>query len=137
MRSKRLQREIDDLVAQGWRIEDEDRDRVVMVDREFGSLASHVVVALLTFWWTMGLGNVVWGAYKYVSNSRRRVLWEDIAGCPDCGASLEDRPRDGPTADGGVLCPACEAVVSEGSQYCRVCGVKLSDVSTPERSENE
>ncbi|QFU83450.1 zinc ribbon domain-containing protein [Natronorubrum aibiense] len=151
MRSKRLQREIDDLVAQGWRIEDEDRDRVVMVNREFGSLASHVVVALLTFWWTMGLGNVVWGAYNYVSNSRRRVLWEDTAGCPDCGAavsadatycpdcgaSLEDRPRDGPTADGGVLCPACEAVVSEGSQYCRVCGVKLSDVSTPERSENE
>ncbi|MHC3439630.1 zinc ribbon domain-containing protein [Natrialbaceae archaeon A-gly3] len=135
MRSKRLQREVDDLVAQGWRIEDENADRVVMVDREFGSLFSHVLVAILTIWWTFGLGNVVWGAYNYVNRSRRRVLWEDGAGCPNCGADVSEDaaycPSCGndlePTSDEGVTCPECEAVVSSGSRYCQACGSKLAD----------
>ncbi|ELY78314.1 hypothetical protein [Natrinema pallidum] len=59
MRSNRLQREIDDLVSRGWTIEEETPDRVVMVDREFGSVLSHVLVAVLTVWFSMGLGNVV------------------------------------------------------------------------------
>ncbi|WP_440765449.1 zinc ribbon domain-containing protein [Natronorubrum sp. DTA7] len=141
MRSTRLQRQIDDLVAQGWKIEDEDRDRVVMVDREFGSVGSHILVAILTIWWTMGIGNVLWGAYNYVSNSRRRVLWEETTGCPSCGADvsvdaeycpscgedLEDRvDREAGNGD-KMPCPECDAVVTEGSRYCRSCGTKLAD----------
>lgn len=110
MRSEQLRREITELVAQGWTIEDEGRDRVVMVNRTFGSVASHIVIAILTIWWTMGLGNILWGAYNYVANSRRQVLWEHTTRCPNC-----------------------EAVVSEGSRYCRACGTKLEDVmDTPE-----
>ncbi|WP_440769293.1 zinc ribbon domain-containing protein [Natronorubrum sp. DTA28] len=141
MRSTRLQRQIDDLVAQGWKIEDEDRDRVVMVDREFGSVGSHILVAILTVWWTMGIGNVLWGAYNYVSNSRRQVLWEETTGCPACGADvsvdaaycrscgedLETRV-DREVGDGDKMpCPECDAVVTEGSRYCRSCGTKLAD----------
>lgn len=138
MRSRQLQREIDDLVSRGWRIEKESDDRVVMVDREFGSLGSHLVVALLTFWWTMGLGNVAWGAYKYVTDSRRRVLWEEDLGCPNCGADVApddaycpscgaDLDDVGPTVAEGTTCPECDAVVSEGSRYCRNCGTKLAE----------
>ena len=135
MRSKRLQREVDDLVAQGWRIEDENADRVVMVDREFGSLFSHVLVAILTIWWTFGLGNVVWGAYNYVNRSRRRVLWEDGDRCPSCGRAVSEGATYCPscggdlesTSDEGITCPECEAIVSPGSRYCRACGTKLAD----------
>jgi RNA polymerase subunit RPABC4/transcription elongation factor Spt4 len=137
MRSERLQREIDDLVAQGWKIEDEGRDRVVMVDREFGSVASHILVAILTIWWTMGIGNVLWGAYNYVSRSRRQVLWEGRSRCPDCGADVSEDAAYCPSCgtdvetasvDGtGLACPNCEAVVLEGSRYCRTCGTKLAD----------
>ncbi|ELY37859.1 zinc ribbon domain-containing protein [Natronorubrum tibetense] len=141
MRSTRLQRQIDDLVAQGWKIEDEDRDRVVMVDREFGSVGSHILVAILTVWWTMGIGNVLWGAYNYVSNSRRQVLWEETTGCPSCGADvsvdaaycrscgedLEARMDRAAGAGDTMPCPECDAVVAEGSRYCRSCGTKLAD----------
>lgn len=104
MRSKRLQRQVDDLVAAGWRIEDENRDRIVMVDREFGSVGSHVLVALFTVWWTMGLGNVLWAAYNYVSNSRRRVLWEETSVCPSCGTDVTVDAR---------YCPLCGVDVAE------------------------
>lgn len=140
MRSKRLQREIEDLVAQGWRIEDEDRDRVVMVNREFGSLGSHLVVALLTLWWSMGLGNLAWGAYKYVTESQRRVLWEDGTGCPNCGATVADDDAYCPncgadlartaTSSETVTCPNCEAVVTEGSRFCPSCGENLADATS-------
>lgn len=137
MHSNRLQREVDDLVAQGWRIEEETPDRVVMVDRAFGSAVSHVLVALLTFWFTMGIGNVVWAAYNYVSKSQRRVLWEDAEGCPACGAdvpaSADYCPSCGedlaavPESNGGLACPECDAMVSDGSRYCPACGTRLAD----------
>lgn len=135
MRSKRLQREVDELVAKGWRIESEDRDRVVMVDREFGSFGAHLIIAVFTFWWTMGLGNLAYGAYEYFSNSRRRVLWEDGVGCPNCGAEVAEGASYCPscgtdvetTETNGVPCPECDAVVREGARYCSACGAKLSE----------
>ncbi|QSW98541.1 zinc ribbon domain-containing protein [Haloterrigena alkaliphila] len=136
MHSKRLQREIDDLIAQGWTIDEEAPDHVVMVDREFGSLLSHLLVALLTFWFSMGVGNVVWGAYNYVSNSRRRVLWEE-RDCPNCGAAVSSAARYCPDCgedlatardqERTVACPDCEAMVAEGSRYCPNCGTTLAD----------
>ncbi|WP_339103997.1 zinc ribbon domain-containing protein [Haloterrigena salinisoli] len=136
-RSTRLQREIDELVARGWTIEEEAPDHVVMIDRAFGSLVSHLLVAILTFWFSMGLGNVVWAAYNYVANSERRVLWEDGRECPNCGASASaeaaycpdcgEELGSGLDAGATVSCPDCEAVVDAGSRYCPNCGTRLAD----------
>jgi len=136
MRSKRIQREIDDLVAQGWRIEEETPDRVVMVDRKYGSVGSHILVALLTFWFSLGVGNVVWAAYNYVANSQRRVLWDDGDACPGCGAAVPatadycpscgEALESGVDPTGAITCPDCAAVVTDGSRYCPACGATLS-----------
>ena len=32
---------------------------------KFGSIKAHAVVAVLTFWWTAGIGNLIYGAYQY------------------------------------------------------------------------
>ncbi|WP_187432961.1 PH domain-containing protein [Natronococcus pandeyae] len=37
---------------------------------KFGSLKLHVVIALLTIWWTFGLGNLAYGGYKYYKFKR-------------------------------------------------------------------
>lgn len=138
MRSARLQREIDEMITRGWRIEEEDRDRVVMVDREFGSLGSHLLVALLTIWWSMGVGNVLWAAYNYVTKTRRRVLWEDGVGCPNCGAAVDedaaycwscgtDLETTTASGAGSTVCPECETVLEERARYCRNCGTRVAE----------
>lgn len=70
-------RRVTELVESGWRIESEADDRVTLVDREFGSLAAHLLIAVLTIWWTMGVGNLLYGAYKYLADSERTVVWKD------------------------------------------------------------
>ncbi|WP_137283713.1 zinc ribbon domain-containing protein [Halorussus salinisoli] len=100
-RTERLQRQIDDAIADGWRIESETPERVVLVKRNFGSLGVHLIIALLTGWWSFGVINLVYGAYKYLNDSQRRVLREGEA-CPECGAS-----------------------VSPSATYCQNCGTEL------------
>lgn len=77
MRSERSRREIEDALATGWRIESETPERVVLVDRQFGDIGVHLIIALLTAWWTMGLGNVAYAAYKYFNDTKRRIVWSD------------------------------------------------------------
>lgn len=103
MRSERLQRRIDDAIAEGWRIESETSERVVLVKRTVGDLGVRLVLAVLTAWWSFGLVNVVYGAYKYFDGARRQVLRNTDA-CPECGAS-----------------------VAAGANYCGNCGTELVD----------
>lgn len=103
-RSERLQREIDAAITEGWKIETETPERVVLVKRNFGTLGVHLLLAVLTGWWSFGFVNLAYGAYKYVNDSRRRVL-RDTAACPECGSS-----------------------VPMGASYCQNCGTDVSGV---------
>ncbi|UPV72952.1 zinc ribbon domain-containing protein [Halorussus limi] len=100
-RSENLQREIDDAIARGWKIESETPERVVLVKRNVGNLAVHLILAVLTGWWSFGLVNLVYGGYKYLNDAQRRVVREGTA-CPECGAS-----------------------VSPDASYCQNCGTEL------------
>lgn len=140
MRSEQLQRQVDELIVAGWRIEEETPERVVLVKREYGDLALHLIIFLLTFW-TGGIVNVIYGAYRYV-NSPKRVLRAEGRSCSECGSNVPsganycpecgtEAPADRPTAgaDGELLtCPECGSAVAEGSKYCSSCGVELATV---------
>ncbi|WP_435180022.1 zinc ribbon domain-containing protein [Halorussus sp. AFM4] len=112
-RSENLQREIDDLIARGWRIESETPERVVMVKRNVGSLGVHLLLAILTGWWSFGLVNLVYGGYKYLNDSQRRVIREGTS-CPECGAS-----------------------VAPDASYCQNCGTELLDVEAAGVTETD
>lgn len=94
-------RRVTELVEAGWRIEAETADRVTLVNREVGSAAGHLLVAVLTIWWTMGVGNLLYGAYKYLADSERTVVWKDGPEEPDDRAATELPAGDaGGDADG-------------------------------------
>lgn len=72
-----LQRKVDDAKIEGWKVDKEQGDRVVMMKPNYGSLGGHALIALLTVWWTLGIGNALYAAYKYFTDSDKRVLRVD------------------------------------------------------------
>jgi predicted RNA-binding Zn-ribbon protein involved in translation (DUF1610 family) len=66
-------RRLEDYLARGWSIEREFDDRVVLVNRGFGSLVPHI--ALVFF--TQGIGNLVYAWYCYGPGAPRRELRVD------------------------------------------------------------
>ncbi|WP_148859090.1 zinc ribbon domain-containing protein [Natronococcus pandeyae] len=72
-----LERRVAAAMADGWELEHDFGDHVVMVRRTVGGVNDHLVVAALTIWWTMGLGNALYGLYRYVGDAERMVLRAD------------------------------------------------------------
>ena len=76
-RSESYRREVTAKVESGWRIDEETLDRVTLVQREFGSLGIHLIIAILTIWWAMGIPNLLYAAYRYFIGSQRTIVWKD------------------------------------------------------------
>lgn len=74
-----LERRVTAAMADGWELEHDFGDHAVMVRRTVGGVNDHLVVAALTIWWTMGLGNALYGLYRYVGDAERMVLRADQA----------------------------------------------------------
>ncbi|SDJ64561.1 zinc ribbon domain-containing protein [Natronorubrum texcoconense] len=72
-----LEHRIATALQDGWELEHDFGDHAVMVKRSFGSRDEHLVVALITVWFTMGIGNALYGAYRYVGDAERMVLRTD------------------------------------------------------------
>ena len=56
----------DDYITQGYAVKNEGENTTLMGKSYWGSLSMHLVVALFTVWWTLGIGNLVYalGAHK-------------------------------------------------------------------------
>lgn len=72
-----LQTKIDDKRVEGWSLHAEQGDRAVMVKRHYGGIGGHVLIALLTLWWTLGLGNIAYAAYHYFGRPDKIVVRDD------------------------------------------------------------
>ncbi|MFC6716763.1 hypothetical protein ACFQGT_17080 [Natrialbaceae archaeon GCM10025810] len=79
-RSDTYRREVTAKVESGWQIEEETRDRVTLVRREFGDPGIHLIVAIFTIWWAMGVPNLLYAAYRYFTGSQRTVVWKNVTG---------------------------------------------------------
>lgn len=71
--TEELQRKIEDAQIEGWTLSQEQTERAVLVRRKYGSLSAHVLIFLLTFW-TFGLGNLIYMAYKYFVDYEKKVV---------------------------------------------------------------
>lgn len=68
-----LRRRVEDLTIEGWEVEHDYGDRVVLVDRGFGSWGVHAILAVFTG----GLGNVAYAWYNYSPGADRIELRSD------------------------------------------------------------
>ena len=70
-------REVKRKVELGWQIEDETPERITLVKREYGNPGVHIVIALFTIWWLLGVPNLLYAAYKYFTGSKRTIVWKE------------------------------------------------------------
>lgn len=63
-------REVKMYIANGWDIKEETPE-YFLLKRNEATLGGHVLVFLLTFWFTLGLGNVV---YWLVNSKKKKIL---------------------------------------------------------------
>lgn len=96
-RRQRLEDKIAMATSDGWELEYDFGDRAVVSRRSVGSLDDHVLVGLLTLWWTMGLGNVLYGIYAYSEKPERMVLHPEATSDP----TLENETR--PSSSSHIL----------------------------------
>jgi len=59
-----MEKTIDDFKTQGYKIKSEGERSTMLKKHTWGSGSGHIVVAALTVWWTLGIGNVVYAIYK-------------------------------------------------------------------------
>lgn len=76
MTSPRLERRIGQEAINGWRLTSIEGDRAVLKRSSFGSTLGHVLIAVLTVWWSFGLLNLVYAAYAYHTHSEYKVVDE-------------------------------------------------------------
>jgi hypothetical protein len=71
-----FRREVLDMLFEGWEIEEAHRDRVEMVDRDYGSFSNHCLVLGSTAWITFGFGNVAYALYRYFYKADHKLIWD-------------------------------------------------------------
>ncbi|AFO56164.1 hypothetical protein NJ7G_0915 [Natrinema sp. J7-2] len=59
-----MERVIDDYITQGYQVKSQGERSARVKDKDWGSALGHLIVAALTLWWTLGIGNVAYAAYK-------------------------------------------------------------------------
>lgn len=54
----------EDFLTRGYKVKNEGQNSTLVKKLTWGSGSGHLVVAALTVWWTIGLGNVAYAIYK-------------------------------------------------------------------------
>lgn len=75
---KSFQKYIDRKTREGWTVIDKSESKVTLRKRGFGSLKAHILLLILTAWWTFFLGNIMYAVYKYVRGTTNVITENDI-----------------------------------------------------------
>ena len=61
---REMERVIDDYITQGYNVKSQGERSALVKEKDWGTALGHIVVAVLTIWWTLGLGNIAYAGYK-------------------------------------------------------------------------
>lgn len=59
---------LDEFITQGYKVEASGETNMIVKKSTWGSLSGHLLVALLTVWWTFGIGNLVYALAVHKSD---------------------------------------------------------------------
>lgn len=71
---KELEEQVDDKVTEGYSLESKTSNQAILVKNEFGRAFWHVVIFLLTAWWSLGLGNLVYLSFNYFARKKELII---------------------------------------------------------------
>lgn len=66
---KEFERTIDDHLVKGYKIQKKQETVAKLKLKDYGSLQMHILIGVLTFWWTVGIGNIVYALIRYLTAS--------------------------------------------------------------------
>lgn len=72
-----MERSIDEFITRGYRLKSQGERSAKLKDRDWGEAEVHVIIALLSAWWTFGLSNVLYALYRYVNADEVLIKVED------------------------------------------------------------
>jgi hypothetical protein len=65
---KELEAVRDDYITQGYSVKNEGLNTTILNKSSWGTLSGHILVALFTIWWTLGIGNLVYALIVHKSD---------------------------------------------------------------------
>lgn len=68
---------VDDFVTQGHEVIEQGERTTLLRKKSWGSFLGHTIVALLTIWWTFGVGNLVYALIAHYTAEKIMVRIED------------------------------------------------------------
>jgi hypothetical protein len=61
---KDLERSVDEFITRGYKLQSQGDASARLQEKDWGDSGVHIIIALLTVWWTLGLGNALYAVYK-------------------------------------------------------------------------
>lgn len=69
---KELENAVDDYITQGYEVITQGEKSTLLRKKTWGSAGGHVMCAIATAWWTLGIGNAIYAVYAH--NAAEQVM---------------------------------------------------------------
>jgi hypothetical protein len=75
--TREMERVVEDFLTRGYKVKSDGQNSTLLKKKTWGSGSGHLVVAALTIWWTLGIGNVAYAIYKNLTAEEVQVKVEE------------------------------------------------------------
>jgi hypothetical protein len=72
-----LEKEKEEYIQNNYKVAMDDDDYIFVKKKTWGSMTGHFLVAILTIWWSFGIGNILYGLYKSMASDAVHVTVEE------------------------------------------------------------
>jgi hypothetical protein len=74
---REMERTRDDLMTTGYKVKSTGENSTLLSNAGWGNLGGHLIVALLTVWWTLGIGNLIYAVIEHAKGDEVLIKVDD------------------------------------------------------------